>query len=72
MGTILTIFLYIGFVIGSLVGAYVIFMLIMALGPRKPVPEQPLEKEKKKTLEKEPISRAGSKKMSASMSKERQ
>jgi fermentation-respiration switch protein FrsA (DUF1100 family) len=41
---IITILMYVGIFIGGLVGAYVIFMLIMALSPRKPVPEQPLEK----------------------------
>lgn len=36
--------MYIGIVIGSIIAAYVVFMLIMALGPRRPIPEQPLEK----------------------------
>ncbi|UCD38339.1 MAG: acetylxylan esterase, partial [Fidelibacterota bacterium] len=38
------ILIYIGIIIGALTAAYVIFMLIMALVPRKPVPAQPLEK----------------------------
>lgn len=32
--------MYTGIFLGSIVGAYVIFMLIMALSPRKPVPDQ--------------------------------
>jgi fermentation-respiration switch protein FrsA (DUF1100 family) len=61
MGIIVTILMYIGIVIGSIVVAYIIFMLIMALGPRKPVPDQPLEKAKK-PFQKEDIIRTGSKK----------
>jgi fermentation-respiration switch protein FrsA (DUF1100 family) len=49
MGTTLTILMYIGIVLGAIVGAYVIFMLIMALGLRKPVPDQPREFDKPPT-----------------------
>ncbi len=40
----MTILMYIGVVIGAIIVAYAIFMLIMALVPREPVPAQPLEK----------------------------
>lgn len=46
MGIVTTILLHIGIIFGALIGAYVVFMLIMAPGPRKPVPEQLLEKTK--------------------------
>jgi len=36
--------MYIGIVIGAVAAAYVVFMLIMALGPRKPIPDQHREK----------------------------
>ena len=52
--------MYVGIVLGSIAGAYIVFMLIMALGPRKPIPEQPLEKAKK-PFQKEGIIRTGSK-----------
>jgi fermentation-respiration switch protein FrsA (DUF1100 family) len=61
MGLILTILMYIGIVIVSIIGAYVVFMLIMALGPRKPVLEQPLEKAKKPPQEKDTLLLTGSK-----------
>lgn len=53
--------MYIGIVLGAIIAAYVVFMLIMALGPRKPVPDQPLEKAKI-PFQKEGIIRTGSKK----------
>lgn len=34
----------IGIILGSIILAYILFMLIMALGPRKPVPEQHIER----------------------------
>ncbi|MBA7643305.1 Quorum-quenching protein AidA [subsurface metagenome] len=40
----MTILMYIGIVMGAIIVGYAIFMLIMALVPRKPVPEQHLEK----------------------------
>jgi hypothetical protein len=61
MGIIVTILMYLGIVIGAIIGAYIIFMLIMALGPRKPVSDQHLEKTKK-PFQKEDIIRTGSKK----------
>jgi fermentation-respiration switch protein FrsA (DUF1100 family) len=61
MGTMISILIYIGIVIGSLIVAYVIFMLIMALGPRKPVPKQHLEKVAKPPLQEDSLLREGSK-----------
>lgn len=51
MELITTILLYIGIILGALIGAYAVFMLIMALGPRKPVPEQRLEKTRRSPQE---------------------
>jgi cephalosporin-C deacetylase-like acetyl esterase len=48
----MTILIYIGITIGSIIGAYIIFMLFMAFAPRKPVPAQPMEKGKKPPPEK--------------------
>jgi fermentation-respiration switch protein FrsA (DUF1100 family) len=44
---ILSILSTIGTILGIIIGAYIIFLLIMALGPRKPVPEQRIERAKR-------------------------
>ncbi len=38
------ILMYIGIGIGAFIGAYIVFMLIMGLVPREPVPAQPLDR----------------------------
>lgn len=50
---ILSILSTIGIVLGAIIGAYAVFVLIMALGPRKPVPAQRLERAKHPTPEKD-------------------
>ena len=44
---ILSILSTIGIILGIIIGSYIIFLLIMALGSRKPVPEQHPEKARK-------------------------